>query len=153
MRGAMGPEIVAGTVIFDRRGRLLLIRHPSWRNWIIAGGHVEFGETIMDAARREAKEELGLDVKAMGIIGIGEVILPKDFRTRKHFISAYVLCSAGSTSITPNNEVLEHAWLTPGEALAAIEDRVLKSMIRKYARERRKGRYRFVALASDSIRK
>ncbi len=150
MKGMSHPEIVAGTVIFDKRGRLLLIRHPAWRNWIVAGGHVEFGESILEAARREAKEELGLDVKALGIIGIGEAIFPEGPKERRHYISAYVLCSSNSAEIIPNKEVLEHAWFTVKEALAAVKYNALQAMIRKYARERQGGKYRFVSLASDN---
>ena len=148
----MHPEVVAGIFVFDRKGRLLLIRHHGWKSWVVAGGHVEFGETIREAARREAKEELGLDVKILGIMGIGEVILPRDFRSRKHFISAYVLCRARGNRIRRNKEVIEHAWLSPSMALSSAKDKVLRSMIRKYARERRSGRYSFVSLASDGVR-
>lgn len=52
--------------VFDREGRLYLQRRPDWKDiqpgkWDTAvGGHVDYGENVEDALRREALEELGL---------------------------------------------------------------------------------------------
>lgn len=43
-------------------GAVLLVDHRRSGLWLPAGGHVEPGEHPVDAARREAAEELGLDV-------------------------------------------------------------------------------------------
>lgn len=53
--------------VFDREGRLYLQKRPEWKDiqpgkWDTAvGGHVDFGEEIPSALRREAKEELGFE--------------------------------------------------------------------------------------------
>lgn len=52
--------------VFDQSGRLYLQKRPEWKDiqpgkWDTAvGGHIDFGEDIMTALRREAFEELGL---------------------------------------------------------------------------------------------
>jgi 8-oxo-dGTP diphosphatase len=46
--------------IFDRDERLLLLTHPRRRGgWEVPSGAVEAGETVLQAALREAREELG----------------------------------------------------------------------------------------------
>ncbi|MCM1356836.1 MAG: NUDIX domain-containing protein [Staphylococcus sp.] len=52
--------------VFDRDGRLFLQKRPEWKDiqpgkWDTAvGGHVDFGEDVATALRREAREELAL---------------------------------------------------------------------------------------------
>lgn len=53
--------------VFDAEGRLYLQQRPLWKDiqpgkWDTAvGGHVDYGEEIADALRREAHEELGIE--------------------------------------------------------------------------------------------
>ena len=52
-------------VVFVREGRVFLARRRSalgGGSWGSAGGHLEFGETLEDCARREAREEFGVEV-------------------------------------------------------------------------------------------
>lgn len=55
-------EHSAGGVIFRRapEGALWLVIRDSYRNWGFPKGHVEQGESEVDAARREVEEETGL---------------------------------------------------------------------------------------------
>jgi 8-oxo-dGTP diphosphatase len=64
------------TVCFVRSGdRLLLLRHPPGSarfagRWNGVGGHVEAGEGVRAAARRELREEAGLDVERLRLRGV-----------------------------------------------------------------------------------
>jgi 8-oxo-dGTP pyrophosphatase MutT (NUDIX family) len=54
----------AGALIWDRKGRLLILKPTYKSGWTIPGGVIEAdGETPWEACRREAKEECGLDVR------------------------------------------------------------------------------------------
>lgn len=55
------PTVGVAVIVLDRRG-VLLVRRRCGR-WCIPCGHVEWHETIEDAARRELREETGLDVE------------------------------------------------------------------------------------------
>jgi len=63
----------AASVLVLRRGRVLLVRRalaPSRGLWDVPGGFVEPGETGEQAARREAREELGIAVRLERVVGI-----------------------------------------------------------------------------------
>lgn len=57
---------VVAAVIADSNGRLLLCQRPSHKRygglWEFPGGKIEPGETDLEAARRELREELGVQV-------------------------------------------------------------------------------------------
>jgi len=64
----------AETAIVDAQGRLLLTEQdrPSGRQWRLPGGGVEPGESIMEAAAREAHEETGLTVRIGRLVALDE---------------------------------------------------------------------------------
>lgn len=58
-------------------GRVLLVPHPQRdgrTRWYIPGGGLEVGESLEEAARREMREETGLEIALQGILDVSEVI-------------------------------------------------------------------------------
>lgn len=54
----------AGALIFDARGRLLILKPTYKKRWTIPGGQLdENGESPWDACRRETREECGIEVR------------------------------------------------------------------------------------------
>jgi 8-oxo-dGTP diphosphatase len=61
----------AGTFLFDADGRLLLIKEDyGQRRYSLPGGQVEEGESPIDAAVREAREEIGCEIRVTGVVGV-----------------------------------------------------------------------------------
>ena len=64
--GSMLLHPVVHLHLFNSRGELYLQRRPMWKDiqpgrWDTAvGGHVDFGESVEEALRREVREELGI---------------------------------------------------------------------------------------------
>jgi NAD+ diphosphatase len=62
------PAVIVAVI---NGNRILLTRSVGWNHpyWGLIAGHVKSGETAEEAAVREVKEEVGLDVKNLNIIG------------------------------------------------------------------------------------
>jgi mutator protein MutT len=61
----------AGACIRDGEGRILLLRRTDGDNlWSFPGGMIEPGEGAVDAVRREVREEIGLEVEPLMLIGV-----------------------------------------------------------------------------------
>jgi 8-oxo-dGTP diphosphatase len=75
----MEPRIRV-SVILRREGRILLVRQekPGREYWLLPGGGVNAGESLVDALRRELAEEVGLseDFSFEGPVAIADSIAP-----------------------------------------------------------------------------
>ncbi len=63
---SMLRHFTATAFIVDSRKRTLLLWHKRLKRWMPAGGHLDPNETPDEAAKRECKEETGLDVEIVG---------------------------------------------------------------------------------------
>lgn len=115
-----GVEVVVGVIIENPKGEILLVKSPKWGNkWTIPGGHVDAGESIVQAAVRESKEETGLDCKVLGIFTNGENINPSEFSRPAHFVYFGAYCQCGSEPLKlDGDELVDHIWETPEKALS-----------------------------------
>ena len=68
----LDPKVAACTVIHQPGGIVLLQRaiEPGYGKWVFPGGYVDRGETVADAAIREAKEEVNLEVRLVSLLGV-----------------------------------------------------------------------------------
>ncbi|HSD92003.1 MAG TPA: NUDIX hydrolase [Methyloceanibacter sp.] len=67
------PLLTTDCVIRDHRGRILLIRRrnePFKGAFALPGGFVDIGETVEAACRREVREETGLEVGELRLLGV-----------------------------------------------------------------------------------
>lgn len=62
----MQRHFTATAFVVDSRRRTLLMWHKRLERWMPPGGHVDADETPEDTAKRECKEETGLDVEILG---------------------------------------------------------------------------------------
>ncbi len=68
----LNPKVAAGAVVQYEGGIVLLRREidPRAGFWVHPGGFVDRGETLEAAARRETREEVGLDVEIGRLLGV-----------------------------------------------------------------------------------
>ncbi|MBI5229579.1 NUDIX domain-containing protein [Candidatus Micrarchaeota archaeon] len=113
------PEPAVGALVLNKRNELLLIKSGKWGGrYVIPGGHVELGETIEQAVKREVLEEVGLRVKVSAFLMLQEAIFPTEFQKKKHFIFLDYVCEAlGDEIKIDEKEAQEAVWVSPKAAL------------------------------------
>lgn len=78
-------------------------------SWSVPGGHLDYGETIEEAAAREALEETGLRIKNIEIAGFTNDIFKKE---KKHYLTIWVTSkwAKGELKINEPDKFLKLAW-------------------------------------------
>ena len=69
----LDPKVAVGTIISDGQHRVALVKRaiePGYGKWVFPGGYVDRGEEVEVAAIREAREEVGLEVRIDRLINI-----------------------------------------------------------------------------------
>ena len=99
------PEPTVGALIFNPKGEIFLMKSHKWRNkYVIPGGHIELGETMEEAIKREIKEETGLDIYDIEFLCFQEFVFDKAFWKKKHFIFLDFICKTKSSKVELNSE-------------------------------------------------
>ena len=132
------PLVGVGAVIV-RDNRVLLIRRgqpPLLGEWSLPGGVLECGETLREAANREAREETGLVVDVGEMLGVYErIIRSDDARVRYHYVLIDFVCRPVAGELKAGSDAAEAAWFSR-EELPALKlahdanDVVLKGLAR-----------------------
>ena len=112
------PYIAVSAAVFRDR-RVLIVRraHPLAAGlYTLPGGVVELGETLTEAAVREVREETGLEIEPLTLVGHRQVITRDgDGRVERHFVILPFAARWLAGEITVNEELAEAIWLKPSE--------------------------------------
>ncbi len=104
-------------IILDK-GRVLIIKRafePSKGKWSIPGGVVELGEKVRDAAKREAHEELGLEVEIRDVVDVLDNIVYEGERIKYHFVLVDFWAVVKGGQLRLSHECLDAQWIKRDE--------------------------------------
>src|SRR6202453_4425784 len=145
------PLVGVGAVVVDYREvgllrddclhkdrRVLLIRRgtpPLLGEWSLPGGVLECGETLREAVVREAREETGLIVETVDMLGVYERVIRDGARVRYHYGLIDFLCRPLGGKLKSGSDAADVRWFTRDELPALnlacdANDVVLKGLAR-----------------------
>lgn len=122
----MKRTISAGGVVLDPRGRIL-ITNQRGNSWSLPKGHVDAGESLQQAARREIREETGVS-RLVLICELGRYVRPRiglrggNDRTELKTLHFFLFrAREGETALRPQDPMNPEArWVTLAQALRLL---------------------------------
>ncbi len=128
------PEPTVGILIFNPRGELFLMKTHKWHGkYGVPGGHIELGESAVEAAKREAREETGLEIRGLEFLCWQECVYDEQFWKPRHFIFLDFTAKIDKGKVILNDEAEEFIWIDPQKALEELNvDSYTAVSIRSY---------------------
>ena len=128
------PEPTVGALIVNNEGKILLAKSHKWFDkYTLPGGHIEVGEGMIDAVRREVKEEVGLDVEVVEMLLVQEAIFAPEFYKKKHFIFIDFYCKSKEQQVKlDQDEIQDYIWVFPGAAYNLKLDSFTRKTLDRY---------------------
>lgn len=128
LRARIGTTLLvlpsASAFILDEAGRALVVRHSHDGRWTLPGGCVEPDEAPESTIVREVREETGLVVEALSVLGVGG---GPDYRLRYEngdevsYVATVYHCRVAAGDVRPDgDEILETRFVGRRE-LADLE--------------------------------
>jgi ADP-ribose pyrophosphatase YjhB (NUDIX family) len=109
-------KVAVSAFVLNEAGELLMIRRTDNDLYAIPGGGQEIGETVTQAVVREVREETGVDVDVISLIGVysnpKHVIAYDDGEVRQEF-SICFRARLLSGELRTSNESKEALWVAP----------------------------------------
>ncbi|WP_284057897.1 HAD-IIA family hydrolase [Thermalbibacter longus] len=115
------PERVApgvAAVVLDGDGRVLLVKRADNGRWGLPMGQVERGETVAEAVARELREEVGLEVRVLRLVGVYSEPASQVFvypsGEAVQFVTCCLLCEISGGALRADDaEILDAAFFPP----------------------------------------
>ena len=129
--------------------RVLLVRRgrpPLKGRWSLPGGLVEVGEELALAVKREIREETGLEIEPIDVLGVFERIIRQaprrggGDRVRYHYVLLDFACRVArgrrARKLRPASDVMEARWVTVSEIAKYRLEQPTLSLIRSVFKAR-----------------
>ena len=130
------PRVGASVLVRRADGAIVLIkrsREPGAGRWAVPGGYVEPGEKVGEAAKREAREETGLIVDDLSLIGVFDMIERDEAHVTRHYISICYEAGRVEGVLRAGSDVLGAGWFHPAD----LSEKMLTETTQKILTEAR----------------
>ncbi|MGH3221595.1 MAG: NUDIX hydrolase [Streptosporangiaceae bacterium] len=123
-------------VVVNDAGEILLIRRSDNDNWAVPGGAIDLGESMVQAAVRETREETGIDCQVTGLVGIYTdpkhvILYTSNGEVRQEFSILFTAVATGGQA-SPGSESSEVRWVPRADVAGYQLDRSMRLRIGHY---------------------
>ena len=112
------PLIGVGAIIVQS-GKVVLVKRghaPLAGEWSIPGGVLEVGETMREGVIREAREETGLAIEPLDLLGVFDRMMKDDRgQVLYHYVLVDFLCRVLGGDLKAAGDAAEASWFTSQE--------------------------------------
>ena len=117
----MDRTIVVAAVAFVRDGHVLTVRKQGTSRFMLVGGKLEPGESALEAAVRETREEVGIEVSDLVLLG---EFVSETANEPGHQLHSTVFVAPESVTVEPSarGEIAELRWTSMAAAAAGEYD-------------------------------
>ena len=153
LRAAVGHELLlipsVSVLPVDDAGRVLLVRHAGHHDgWAVLGGAVEIGESPAETAIREAREEIGADIRLKKLLDVlggpdYEVTYPNGDRVA-YVTSVYEAEVIAGVPAVADGELSDVAWFGPSDLSQLTVNRFSRALLASVRWDRGGGKGRGV---------
>jgi len=110
------PKVGTGVFIMNNQSHVLfLLRKGSHGagTWCLPGGYLEYGESFLENAQRETKEETDVDVSSVEIVGVTNDLFSEE---QKHYVTVFMksLAWIGTPKIMEPSKCTKMEWFGLG---------------------------------------
>ncbi len=126
----------ANVIVVNDLGEILMIRRTDNGNWAVPGGGMDLGESIIDTALRETREETGIECQIIGLVGIytnpAHVIrYTSNNEVRQEFSIVFVARPIGG-ELRPSSESSEPQWVSAATAATLQMHPSMRQRLQRY---------------------
>jgi ADP-ribose pyrophosphatase YjhB (NUDIX family) len=107
-RFARAATLGARAVVVDTRGQVFLIKHSYVGGWHLPGGGVETGETMLEAVKRELREEGNIEIAGVPVL---HGIFHNAHASKRDHVALYIVRDFRQDAPPkPNFEIVAHGF-------------------------------------------
>lgn len=133
----VGHITASAWIVSTDGSKVLLAFHRKLKRWIQVGGHVETGESLIEAALREAREESGLAslrLHAPDIydLDIHDFPAQTDIPAHLHFDVRFLMVADGEEQPERSVESREVAWIERGDIQQYTDEASVLRLAKKH---------------------
>ena len=121
----IGPR---ATIYNTKTNKVLLLKRNDGNNvWEIPGGKRENNEDIVDALKREVKEETGLTINEYKIVYVSPIFENHPFL--KPFLNIGYLCLVDNSDVVISDEHIDYKWVSVEELANYLDNDIYNDLL------------------------